>query len=48
MKRISYGGASFLTPDGVADALLELVTALGISHANETLDLPAWMITETT
>ena len=41
MKRISYGGASFLTPDGVADALLELVTALGISHTNETLDLPA-------
>ena len=41
MKRISYGGASFLTPDDVADALLELVTVLGISHTNETLDLPA-------
>lgn len=41
MKRISYGGASFLTPDDVADAFVELVTALGISHTNETLDLPA-------
>lgn len=41
MKRIFSGGASFLTPDDVADALLELVTALGISHTNETLDLPA-------
>lgn len=41
MKRISYCGASFLTPDAVADALLELVTALGITHTNETLDLPA-------
>jgi Flp pilus assembly protein TadG len=41
MKRISYGGASFLTPDDVADALLELVTALGITHTNETLNLPA-------
>ncbi|MDY7530036.1 MULTISPECIES: hypothetical protein [unclassified Cryobacterium] len=41
MKRIFYGGASFLTPDDVADALLELVTVLGISHTTETLDLPA-------
>ncbi|MCY7289966.1 MAG: hypothetical protein LH624_17410 [Cryobacterium sp.] len=41
MKRISDGGASFLTPDDVTDALLELVTALGISHTNETLNLPA-------
>lgn len=41
MKRITYAGASFLTPDDVADALLELATALGISHTNEALDLPA-------
>ncbi|TFD75137.1 hypothetical protein [Cryobacterium fucosi] len=41
MKRISYGGTSFLTPDDVADALLELVIALGTSNTKESLDLPA-------
>jgi len=41
MKRISYGGTSFLTPDDVADALVDLVTALATSHTNEALNLPA-------
>jgi hypothetical protein len=41
MKRITYGGASFLTTDTIADALLPLVAALGISHTTETLELPA-------
>lgn len=41
MRRISYSGASFLTTAAVADALLPLVTALGISQTTETLDLPA-------
>lgn len=41
MRRISYSGASFLTTAAVADALLPLVTALGISHTTETLELPA-------
>ena len=41
MKRISYGGASFLTPDDVADALLKLVIALRRSTAKEALDFPA-------
>ena len=45
MRRISYSGASFLTADAIADALFELVTALGTSQTTEALDLPAINLT---
>jgi hypothetical protein len=41
MKRISYCGNSFLTTDGAADALLELVVAFPGGHYSELLRLPA-------
>ncbi|ANP73114.1 hypothetical protein [Cryobacterium arcticum] len=41
MKRISYCGDSFLTTDGAADALLELVVTFPTDHDSELLDLPA-------
>ncbi|TIH40339.1 hypothetical protein [Subtercola vilae] len=40
MRRISYSGGSFLTTDGVADALLHFVAALGSSHRAEAVDIP--------
>src|ERR1700710_1856719 len=40
MKRISYSGGSFLTTDGVADALLHFVAALGSSHRAEAIEIP--------
>lgn len=41
MKRVSYGGESFLTTDAVADALLRLVAAFGDGHSAEVLEIPA-------
>jgi hypothetical protein len=41
MKRISYCGESFLTTNGTADALLELVVAFPGGHDSELLELPA-------
>jgi hypothetical protein len=41
MKRIAYCGESFLTTDGAADALLELVVAFPDGHASELFELPA-------
>jgi hypothetical protein len=41
MKRVSYAGVSFLTTDGVADALLRFVAALGLRHNAETVEIPA-------
>ena len=41
MKRISYGGASFLTADRVADSLLLLVAAIRDCHGAEMVELPA-------
>jgi len=41
MKRVSYGGASFLTADRVADALLLLVAAIRDHHGAEVVELPA-------
>ena len=41
MKRVSYCGESFLTTDGAADALLELVVAFPGGHDSELLQLPA-------
>lgn len=41
MKKISYSGESFLTTDGAADALLELVVALPDGHDSELIKLPA-------
>ena len=41
MKRISYGGASFLTADRIADSLLQLVAAIRDCHGAEMVELPA-------
>lgn len=41
MKRISYGGASFLTADRVADSFLLLVAAIRDCHSAEVIELPA-------
>lgn len=41
MRRISYGGASFLTTESVSDALLPLFVALGTSHMTQALATPA-------
>ncbi len=41
MKRVSYCGESFLTTDGAADALLELVVAFPGGHDSELFQLPA-------
>ncbi|TFC01067.1 hypothetical protein E3O42_11375 [Cryobacterium adonitolivorans] len=41
MKRVWYCGESFLTTDGVADALVELVVAFPDGHGSELLELPA-------
>jgi hypothetical protein len=41
MKRVSYCGESFLTTDGAADALMELVVAFPGGHDSELLELPA-------
>jgi hypothetical protein len=41
MRRISYAGATFVTSDGIADALLRFVAALGRGHQAEALDIPA-------
>ena len=41
MRRISYDGASFLTTEAVADALLALFAALRTSHMTQALEIPA-------
>jgi len=41
MKRVSYAGESFLTPDTVADALVDLTAALGRVQKAEAVELPA-------
>lgn len=41
MKRVSYGGTSFLTADRVADSLVLLVAAVREGHRVELLELPA-------
>lgn len=41
MKRVSYAGESFLTPDEVADALVDLTAALGRVQKAEAVELPA-------
>jgi hypothetical protein len=41
MRRISYAGATFVTSDGIADALLRFVAALGRGHQAEALEIPA-------
>jgi len=41
MKRVSYCGDSFLTTDGAADALLELVVAFPGGHDSELFAMPA-------
>ena len=41
MKRISYGGTSFLTADRIADSLLLLVAAIRECRGAEMVELPA-------
>jgi hypothetical protein len=41
MKKVSFCGESFLTADAAADALFQLVAALGAGHDSELLDMPA-------
>ena len=41
MKRVSYGGTSFLAADRVADSLLLLVAAIRDCHSVEVVELPA-------
>ncbi|PPF79646.1 hypothetical protein C5B96_12285 [Subtercola sp. Z020] len=41
MKKISYAGESFVTSDGVADALLRFVAALGANHTSASVEIPA-------
>ena len=40
MMRVSYAGESFVTTDGVADALLRLVAALGANHTSARIEVP--------
>ncbi|GGF17392.1 hypothetical protein [Subtercola lobariae] len=44
MRRISYAGESFVTTDGVADALLRLVAALGANHTAAAIEVPAFVV----
>lgn len=41
MKKISYAGESFVTTDGVADALVRFVAALGANHTSAAVEVPA-------
>lgn len=41
MKKISYAGESFVTTDGVADALMRFVAALGANHTSASVEVPA-------
>ncbi|MDO9395689.1 MAG: hypothetical protein Q7T71_03995 [Herbiconiux sp.] len=40
MKSVLYAGVTFETADAVADALLELATALGMNERAETVEIP--------
>ncbi|RFA09883.1 hypothetical protein B7R54_12225 [Subtercola boreus] len=42
MKKISYAGESFVTSDGVADALLRYVAALGANHTSASIEIPTY------
>ena len=42
MKKISYAGESFVTSDGVADALLRFVAALGVNHTSASVEIPTY------
>jgi hypothetical protein len=44
MRRISYAGESFVTTDGVADALLRLVAALGANHTAAAIEVPVFAV----
>ncbi|RFA11402.1 hypothetical protein B7R21_13160 [Subtercola boreus] len=46
MKKISYAGDSFVTSDGVADALLRFVAALGANHTSASVEIPSYSATE--
>jgi hypothetical protein len=41
MKRVSYAGATFLTADEAADALVHLTAALGRAQHAQVVELPA-------
>jgi hypothetical protein len=40
MKRVSYAGATFLTADSTADALVHLTAALGRAQHAQVVELP--------
>lgn len=40
MKRVNYGGESFLTSDDTADALVDLTAALGRAQHAQVVELP--------
>lgn len=40
MKRVSYAGATFLTADSTADALVHLTAALGRAQHSQVVELP--------
>ncbi|UFS59704.1 hypothetical protein [Subtercola endophyticus] len=44
MRRISYAGESFVTSDGVADALLRLIAALGVNHTSAAVEIPVFHV----
>ncbi|MCU1480851.1 MAG: hypothetical protein JWQ19_1637 [Subtercola sp.] len=44
MRRISYAGESFVTSDGVADALLRLIAALGVNHTSAAVEIPVFRV----
>ncbi|RFA13835.1 hypothetical protein B7R22_11460 [Subtercola boreus] len=46
MKKISYAGESFVTFDGVADALLRFVAALGANHTSASVEIPSYSTKE--
>lgn len=41
MKRVTYAGTSFITGSEIADALLRLVAALGLSGQTASVHIPA-------
>ncbi|MEC5152017.1 hypothetical protein RCH22_003658 [Cryobacterium psychrotolerans] len=41
MRRVSYGGGSFVTTGQVAEALVSLIAALADGHRTQTIEIPA-------
>lgn len=41
MKQVTYAGKSFVTGSNIADAVVRLTAALGLSHETATVSIPA-------